>query len=150
MQTTGHTQHDKVKMPILNCESLSDRFPGVTSAPASPQCPQSPKRKQFYDKYLEDSGAKQKGGRPQTAYGNVKVRNMVYANKKEREHEKNVCSYMVEKVLNQGNLTKITGITTKGDLERQANMQRAELQREAQAEADIQEAKMKALEQPYK
>ena len=75
---------------------------------------------------------------------------MVYANKKERVQEKNVCSYIVGKVLNQGNLTRITGITTKGDLERQVNMQRAELQREAQLESDKQEVKMKALEQPYK
>ena len=32
----------------------------------------------------------------------IKVRNMVYANKKEREAEKSVCSFIVNKVLNQG------------------------------------------------
>ena len=45
----------------------------------------------------------------------IRVRNMVYANKKEREAEKNVCSFIVSKVLNQGKLTKITGIATKDD-----------------------------------
>ena len=32
----------------------------------------------------------------------IRVRNMVYANKKEREAEKSVCSFIVNKVLNQG------------------------------------------------
>jgi hypothetical protein len=46
----------------------------------------------------------------------VKVRNMVYANKEERQTEKEVCKYILTKVLNQSNLTRITGITTMGDI----------------------------------
>lgn len=45
-----------------------------------------------------------------------RVLNMVYANKKERETENEVCKYIITKVLNQGNLTHITGITTQGEL----------------------------------
>ena len=48
----------------------------------------------------------------------IRVRNMVYANKKEREAEKSVCSFIVNKVLNQGKLTKITGIATKDDFDK--------------------------------
>jgi len=46
---------------------------------------------------------------------------MVFANKEERHQEKQVCKYIVTKVLNQSNLTRITGITTKGDIERELN-----------------------------
>ena len=42
---------------------------------------------------------------------------MVYANKEERRQEKQVKDYIISKVLNTGNLSKINGITTKGDLE---------------------------------
>ena len=51
---------------------------------------------------------------------------MVYANKQERNEEKRVCSYIVKRVLNQSNLTKIVGITTMDDLERQALAERQE------------------------
>ena len=43
---------------------------------------------------------------------------MVYANKKERQAEKNACSFIVSKVLNQGKLTRIVGIATKDDLDK--------------------------------
>jgi len=54
---------------------------------------------------------------------------MVYANKKERAKEKQVCSYITTKVLNQGNLTRITGIMTKQDLDQLALEKRLEAHR---------------------
>ena len=61
---------------------------------------------------------------------------MVYANKAERQREKQVVSFMVEKVLNHGGLTKITGITTKKDFQDQDEAQKQEkirvLQRQQQ------------------
>jgi hypothetical protein len=50
-------------------------------------------RQQFYKKYIVESNyynSREKQG----------VLNMVYANKKEREAEKEVCKYIVTKVLN--------------------------------------------------
>ena len=71
---------------------------------------------------------------------------MVYANKKEREKEKSVCDYIVKKVLNRSNLTKITGITTKGDLERDAEADRLLKKHIASREAERQEALQKKYE----
>jgi len=61
---------------------------------------------------------------------------MVYANKEERIEEKDVCAFILTRVLNQNNLSKITGITTKSDLEKRANLKRLERQREAAKEAE--------------
>lgn len=44
---------------------------------------------------------------------------MIYANKKERRAEQEVCKYIVNRVLNEGNLTRITGIVTQSELVRQ-------------------------------
>ena len=42
---------------------------------------------------------------------------MVYVNKRERNTEEQVCNFILNRVLNQGNLSKITGITTQFDLQ---------------------------------
>ena len=42
---------------------------------------------------------------------------MVYVNKRERNTEEQVCNFILNRVLNQGNLSKITGITTQIDLQ---------------------------------
>lgn len=80
-------------------------------------------RKQFYHKYLEEPP---KGSRPGSQGLGRKIRNMVYANKEERIEEKDVCAFILTRVLNQSNLSKITGITTKSDLEKRANLKRLE------------------------
>lgn len=105
-------------MPMLNAEPLAASAPGITSDRNAPMAPDSPMRKQFYHKYLDETD----GNKPESCNNSstTRVRNMVFANKKERTQERDVCNYIVTKVLNQGNLTKITGITTKGDLEKQA------------------------------
>lgn len=61
---------------------------------------------------------------------------MVYANKQERAKEKEVCTYITTKVLNQGKLTKITGITTMKDLEKQANDKKILANKEAVLETE--------------
>ena len=76
----------------------------------------------------------------------VRVRNMVFANKKERQAEKQVCQYIIKNVLNQGQLTKITGISTKKDLDREARARFEEQQRSAEKEAVKQEKIMKMSE----
>ena len=110
-------------MPVLGCEPLGERQPGYTSAYKSPQSPRSPVRQQFYHKYLDEPGKKPAGGR---------VRNMVFANKEERQQEKNVCEYITQNVLNQGKLTRITGITTMKDLKQQALAKRLDARRAAE------------------
>ena len=107
---------DKAKMPCLNAEPLSNRQPGQTAAPESPQSPKSPLRKKFFLKYIEDSQPRPQTGKPGESTS-ARIRNMVYANKEERAKEKEVCKYITSKVLNQGNLSKIIGITTMKDLE---------------------------------
>ena len=67
---------------------------------------------------------------------------MVYANKKERLQEKEVCSFIVSKVLNQGNLTRITGITTKSDLEKLKTQKREALQEKAKLKSHLFEMKL--------
>ena len=110
----------KMQMPVMNCDSLSEQFPGLTKVPGSPSDPSSPRRQQFYDKYILSSensarnnsnsfttAAAQNNNNNYVASSNnstersqKRVRNMVYANKKERQAEKNACSYIVSKVLN--------------------------------------------------
>ena len=69
-------------------------------------------RQQFYQKYIDVPKDKKMNEQEKTPTGGKRILNMVYANKREREEERDVCKYIVTKVLNQGNLTKITGITT--------------------------------------
>ena len=71
---------------------------------------------------------------------------MVHANKLERCQEKEVCKYIVEKVLNQGNLTKIVGITTQSDLEQLAKAKRIEAQLAHKKEVEKQEKELKKSE----
>jgi len=59
---------------------------------------------------------------------------MVYANKRERETERDVCKYIVTKVLNQGNLTRITGITTQNELAQYESESKVEHQKQKQEE----------------
>ena len=66
----------------------------------------------------------------------MKVLNMVYANKEERRQEKQLKDFIIGKVLNTGNLTKINGITTKDDLEKQAERDRMQKMFIAQEQAD--------------
>ena len=61
---------------------------------------------------------------------------MVYANKKERQAEKEVCKYIVTRVLNEGNLSRITGITTQSELIRQEVERKVEQKRKEQEEKD--------------
>ena len=58
--------------------------------------PHSPLRKQFYHKYLVDTDVR----KPPSKGVGLKVRNMVYANKQERQQEKQVVDFIVAKVLN--------------------------------------------------
>lgn len=44
LRNRNFVQSEKVKMPIMNCESLSERFPGLTKVPGAPEDPSSPKR----------------------------------------------------------------------------------------------------------
>lgn len=107
---------EKVKMPLLNAEKMVEYEPGITSALHSPLSPKSPVRKMFYSKYIDDNVSVKE------SVGSNKVRNMVFANKEERRAEKEVCKFILTKVLNQSNLTKITGITTMNDIKKEAEM----------------------------
>ena len=78
--------------------------------------PQSPLRKQFYHKYLVATNVR----KPPSKGVGLKVRNMVYANKQERQQEKQVVDFIVAKVLNSKQSTKITGVTTKATIEKYA------------------------------
>lgn len=114
-------------MPQLQAERLSTLQPGTTDGKATANSPSSPARQQFYFKYLApvDSPA---------VTGELKVRNMVVANKEERQQEKQVCNFIVQRVLNRGSLTRITGITTRKDLDQLAAKRlRTKQNREANA-----------------
>ena len=119
------------QMPLFRANSLNDRQPGSTSDPGSPQCPSSPMRKQFYHKYLDEM----EGNKPESRAVGIKIRNMVYAYKKEMIQEKQVVSYMINEVLNPSTRTKITGITTQQDLEKRAADNRSKRQHKAIMEA---------------
>ena len=56
--------------------------------------------------------------RPLNKNNSRKARNMVYANKQERQQEKQVVSYMLDKVLNHRIQTKVVGISTKASVEK--------------------------------
>lgn len=131
-------------MPVLGCEALVTREPGVTSAPHSPQAPNSPNRQQFYQKFLDE---KTQSVRPHSGSSKTyRVRNMVYANKQERTKEKEVCNYITTKVLNQGKLTRITGITTKRELEKQALAKKLFANQQAVEETERMMAELKKSE----
>ena len=98
---------EKFVMPNMRADSLTDRFPGTTkNEPGSPLSKNSASRKQFFQKYLDSEADSEEGEifageQAPNSKGIIKVRNMVYANKKERMKEKVVREYIIGKVLNQ-------------------------------------------------
>ena len=73
---------------MLRSDSLSLRKPGCTYEADSPEQPSSPVRKNFYNEFLTETD----GISLQPSY---QARNMVFANKKERNQERSVVSYMI-------------------------------------------------------
>ena len=44
LRNRNFVSNEKVKMPVMNCESLSERFPGMTKVKGTVEDPSSPRR----------------------------------------------------------------------------------------------------------
>ena len=100
----------KVEMPVFESQKISTGTPGNTTMPNFLRKRSSHPRMKYFNKYLSNNDDRARTG------SSKPVLNMVYANKQERQTEHEVCNYILTKVLNQGNLTRITGITTQQEL----------------------------------
>ena len=118
-----------------NCEKMNEILNDLTISSAG-ESPKSPLNKQFNHTYLDESF----GNFPESRGKNIWHKTLVCANKRERHYEKDVHNYFLNKVLNQNNLSKITGLTTKADLENQKKQLKLKLQRQAKKEAEKLEA----------
>jgi len=103
-------------MPVLEAQKRISIEAGSTRMPSFLKKSTSQPRQQFFKKYIKDSKVDKASITIKPRSSGKRILNMVYANKRERETERDVCKYIVTKVLNQGNLTRITGITTQNEL----------------------------------
>ena len=128
-------------MPTMSAKKISDVAPGSCKMPNFMSLSESKPRQAFLKKYLTATPTMsvqegQNATIDQEGELEPRIRNMVYANKKERIVEQEVCKYIVTRVLNEGNLSRITGITTQSELVRQELERKIEAKKLEQEERD--------------
>ena len=99
---------DQMKVvTVPNSEKLNELLNDMTISTGR-ESPLSPLNKQFNHTYLNEDFRNVAESRGK----NIWHKTLIAENKRERQYEKDTHNYFLNRVLNQNNLSKITGLTT--------------------------------------